>query len=98
MRGMTTTKSRIRTRVFTEIAKMAYKGFDAREFENLPFKIIPGEMAQYRDSVFVEREIVAERLRMAMGNFSRCCAVNRRLRRVSSSAGAEIIMPGIGRR
>ena len=67
MRGMTTTKSRIRTRVFTEIAKMAYKGFDAREFENLPFKIIPGEMAQYRDSIFVEREIVAERLRAAMG-------------------------------
>ena len=67
MRGMTTTKSRIRTRVFTEIARLAYEGFDEKKFENLPFKIIPGEMAQYRDSVFVEREIVAERLRVAMG-------------------------------
>ena len=67
MRGMVTTKSRIRTRVFTEIARLAYEGFDEKKFENLPFKIIPGEMAQYRDSVFVEREIVAERLRVAMG-------------------------------
>ena len=67
MRGMTTTKSRIRTRIFTEVARLAYEGFDEKKFENLPFQIIPGEMAQYRDSIFVEREIVAERLRVAMG-------------------------------
>ena len=66
MRGMTTTKSRIRTRIFTEVARLAYEGFDEKRFENLPFQIIPGEMAQYRDSIFVEREIVAERLRVAM--------------------------------
>ncbi len=67
MRGVQTTKSRIRTKIFTEIAKLAFEGWDQRKFENLPYQIIPGEMAQYRDSVFVERAVVAERLRAAMG-------------------------------
>lgn len=67
MRGIDTPKSKLRTQVFTEIARLAYEGWDAQKFENLPYKIIPGEEAQYRDSVFVERAIVAERLRAAMG-------------------------------
>ena len=67
MRGIKTTKSRLRSRIFTEVARLAFEGWDAKKFENLPYKIIPGEMAQYRDSVFVEREVVAERLRAAMG-------------------------------
>ena len=67
MRGIKTTKSRLRNRIFTEVARLAFEGWDARKFENLPYKIIPGEMAQYRDSVFVEREVLAERLRAAMG-------------------------------
>ena len=67
MRGVKTTKSKLRRQIFAEIAKLAFEGWDAKKFENLPYKIIPGEMAQYRDSVFVEREIVAERLRAAMG-------------------------------
>lgn len=46
---------------------MAYEGWDEKKFENLPYKIITGDVAQYRDSVFVEREVVAERLRAAMG-------------------------------
>ena len=67
MRGIKTSKSRIRKTIFTEVAKMAYEGWDAKKFENLPYKIIKGDVAQYRDSVFVEREVVAERLRAAMG-------------------------------
>lgn len=67
MRGMETPKSKLRSRVFTEVARMAYEGWDSQKFENLPYKIIPGDEAQYRDSVFVERAIVAERLRVAMG-------------------------------
>ena len=67
MRGVKTTKSRLRKQIFTEIARLAYEGWDEQKFVNLPYKIIPGERAQYRDSIFVEREIVAERLRAAMG-------------------------------
>lgn len=67
MRGIKTTKSRLRKIIFTEVAKMAYEGWDEKKFENLPYKIITGDVAQYRDSVFVEREVVAERLRAAMG-------------------------------
>lgn len=49
---------------------MAYEGWDEKKFENLPYKIITGDVAQYRDSVFVEREVVAERLRAAMAYHS----------------------------
>ena len=33
----------------------------------MPYKIIPGEVATYRESIFLERAIVGERLRLAMG-------------------------------
>ena len=68
MRGIETGKTRIRHEVFTEIARMAYAGGDyARQLEELPFKIIPGEIGTYRDSLFLERAVVGERLRLAMG-------------------------------
>ena len=56
MRGIETGKVRIRHEVFTEIARMAYEGGDyAKRLEELPFKIIPGEIGSYRDSLFLER-------------------------------------------
>ena len=68
MRGIETGKTRIRHEVFTEIARMAYEGGDyAKRLEELPFKIIPGEIGSYRDSLFLERAVVGERLRLAMG-------------------------------
>lgn len=68
MRGIETGKARIRHEVFTEIARMAYEGGDyAKRLEELPFKIIPGEIGSYRDSLFLERAVVGERLRLAMG-------------------------------
>ena len=39
----------------------------ARQMEELPYKIIPGDVATYRESVFLERAIVGERIRLAMG-------------------------------
>ena len=35
--------------------------------EQIPYKIVPGEEARYRESIFLERAIVGERLRLAMG-------------------------------
>lgn len=57
----------IRRSVFTEVARLAYEGGDYSRIENLPYKIIPGETANYRDSIFLERAIVGERLRLAIG-------------------------------
>ena len=67
MRGVRTTKSDLRQKVFTEIARMAYSNEGPEALDNLPYKIIPGEMASVRSNIFLEREIVRERLRVAMG-------------------------------
>lgn len=71
MRGMETGKTRVRHEVFTEIARMAYEGGSyARKLEELPYKICPGdpdEMGPYRTNMLLERAIVGERLRLAMG-------------------------------
>lgn len=66
MRGIYSSVTDIRRKIFTEIARMAYDG-DYSVIEELPFKIIPGEVATYRESIFLERAIVGERLRLAMG-------------------------------
>lgn len=46
---------------------MAYEGGDYSRIEELPYTIIPGEKASYRGSIFLERAIVSERIRLAMG-------------------------------
>ncbi len=46
---------------------MAYEGTDLSELEKASFEILPGEVATYRDSIFRERAIVDERLRLTMG-------------------------------
>ncbi len=68
MRGIYTSVTDIRRKVFTEVARMAYEGGDyAKKIEELPYKIIPGEIATYRESIFLERAIVGERLRLCIG-------------------------------
>ena len=69
MRGVETRIQEIRHRIFREVARMAYHTewpVDKR-IEALPYKIIPGEVGNYRNDVFLERAIVGERLRLAMG-------------------------------
>ena len=67
MRGIYTSVTDIRRKVFTEVARLAYEGGDYSRIEGLPYKIVHGETAQYRDSIFLERAIVGERLRLAIG-------------------------------
>ena len=67
MRGLYSSKTRIRLQVFTEIARMAYQGDDLRVLDELPYRIVPGEVATYRNDIFIERAVVGERLRVAMG-------------------------------
>ena len=69
MRGIETRIQEIRHRIFREVARMAYHTewpVDKR-IEELPYKIIPGEVGNFRNDVFLERAIVGERLRLAMG-------------------------------
>lgn len=67
MRGIYTNVVEIRQKIFTEVARLAYEGGDYSRIINLPYTIIPGEVATYRESVFLERAIVEERLRLAIG-------------------------------
>ena len=68
MRGIYTPATKIRRQVFAEVAKLAYEGGDyAARLEEIPYKISPGEVPTYRDSIFKERAIVGERVRLAMG-------------------------------
>ena len=68
MRGIYTSVTEIRRRVFTEVARLSYEGQNyAQEVSRLPYKIIPGEVNSFRNSIFLERAIVSERIRLAMG-------------------------------
>lgn len=67
MRGVPSTVTDIRKRVFTEVARLAYEGGDYTRMEKLPYIIAPGEMAAHRESIFLERAIAGERVRLAMG-------------------------------
>jgi len=69
LRGVETRIREIRHRIFREVARMAYHSEWCvdRRIEELPYKIIPGEVGNFRSDVFLERAIVGERLRLAMG-------------------------------
>ena len=67
MRGIHSVVDDIRKSVFEEVARLAYEGGDYSRIDRIPYKIVPGEVAKYRSNVFLERAIVSERLRVAMG-------------------------------
>ena len=67
MRGIYSNKTEIRHKVFTEVARMAYEGGDFSRMEELPYKIMPGEIGNYYDNIFLERAIIGERLRATIG-------------------------------
>lgn len=83
MRGIYSSVTDIRRKVFTEVARLAYEGGDYSRIEELPYKIVPGEVAMHRESIFLERAIVGERLRLAIGPppAGRACPRFRRHRR-----------------
>ena len=67
MRGIPSLITDIRKSVFTEVARMAYNGGDYTHAEDLPYVIVPGDQPLHRESVFLERAIAGERVRLAMG-------------------------------
>lgn len=54
MRGIYNSVTDIRRKVFSEIAKMAYDDVTdyAKRIEEIPYEILPGTKAKYRNSIF----------------------------------------------
>ncbi len=67
MRGIPSLITDIRKKVFTEVARMAYSGKGYEMADDLPYIIVPGDRPLHRESVFLERAIAGERVRLAMG-------------------------------
>ena len=67
MRGIPSLITDIRKKVFTEVARMAYSGQGYEAANDLPYVIVPGDRPLHRESVFLERAIAGERVRLAMG-------------------------------
>ena len=67
MRGIPSLITDIRKQVFTEVARLAYSGKGYEGIDELPYKIVPGDRPLHRESVFLERAIAGERVRVAMG-------------------------------
>lgn len=58
----------LRRQVFAEVARVAYSSENvADDIEAIPYKITPDEEPKYRESIYRERQIAAERVRLAMG-------------------------------
>ena len=67
MKGIVSEKTRLRHKVFTEVARFAYEGGGPGVLDELPYRIVTGEDDPFRDTIFLERAIVGERVRVAMG-------------------------------
>ena len=68
MRGLRTPISDLRKSIFTEVAKIAYDVDNINDaIEAIPYTVCPGDVPTYRESVYRERAIAAERVRLAMG-------------------------------
>ena len=58
--------NKIRRKVFEEVSRIAYSTDSYDEFNNLPYKIMADLKSSYRSSIFLERAIIAERVRLAL--------------------------------
>lgn len=68
MRGIETPIKTLRQKVFTEVAKVAFDSQNINDdIEAIPYKITPGDAPLYRESIYRERAICSERVRLAMG-------------------------------
>lgn len=68
MRGLDTPVTRLRRKVFKEVAKVAYSSQNINDdIEAIPYIISPGDTPYYRESIYRERAIASERVRLAMG-------------------------------
>ena len=58
----------LRRKIFAEVARVAYESENhEHDLEAIPYLITPDEVPRYRESIYRERQIAAERVRLAMG-------------------------------
>lgn len=68
MRGIETPIKKLRKQVFTEVAKVAFESTNINDdIEAIPYRITPSDVPKYRESIYRERAICSERVRLAMG-------------------------------
>jgi [FeFe] hydrogenase (group B1/B3) len=70
MRGLETSVVKLRHEVFKEVARVAFEAEPEKvndAIEAIPYKITPTEEPRYRESIYRERAIAAEQVRLAMG-------------------------------
>ena len=68
MRGLETPLSQLRKQVFVEVARVAYESENVNnDIEAIPYKVTPGDAPRFRESIYRERAIASERVRLAMG-------------------------------
>ena len=70
MRGIETPITTVRRQVFEEVARIAFNSTSQSmndDIEAVPYKIINEDTELYRESIYQSREIVRERVRLAMG-------------------------------
>lgn len=68
MRGIDTPVRQRRRRVFKEVANLAYNSKNLKDdMEALPYKIVDYDESEFWDSVYRDRAIIRERIRLAMG-------------------------------
>ena len=69
MRTLNNPVKQIRRKIFTEVAKLGFHSSDeslVQDIEAIPYSIVE-ERAKYRDSIYRERAVASERVRLAMG-------------------------------
>ena len=69
-RGLLTPLKKLRRQVFVEVARVAFeteRGDIMDAIEAIPYKITPGDKPLYRESIWRERAICSERVRLALG-------------------------------
>ncbi len=68
MRGIDTPVRQRRRRVFKEVANLAYNSKNLKDdMEALPYKIVDYEESEFWESVYRDRAIIRERIRLAIG-------------------------------
>ena len=68
-RGLLTPLKLLRRQVFVEVARVAFErdGDINDAIEAIPYNITPGDKPLYRESIWRERAICSERVRLTMG-------------------------------
>lgn len=69
MRSLDTPVKQIRRKIFTEVARLGFESTDEsliHDIEAIPYSIVE-ERAKYRESIYRERAVASERVRLAMG-------------------------------